>query len=188
MNEVPSAFTSWSNFYVIVGSSAGALTGLMFVVLTLIAGERNAATETGVGAYGTPNVLHFGAALFICALMSAPWRSIVAPAAILTLSGLCAVGYILVYVLRMMILARHKGDYEPAADDWIWYATLPFASYAAVTASAVLLSIAIRQALFVLAGATLMLLFIGIRNAWDMVTYITLRRMRDENSTPGEDR
>ena len=33
------ALDGWENFYVIVGSSAGALIGLQFVVLTLIAGR-----------------------------------------------------------------------------------------------------------------------------------------------------
>jgi len=32
-----SALSGWENFYVIVGSSAGALIGLQFVVITLIA-------------------------------------------------------------------------------------------------------------------------------------------------------
>ena len=31
------ALSGWENFYVIVGSSAGALIGLQFVVMTLIA-------------------------------------------------------------------------------------------------------------------------------------------------------
>ncbi len=34
---IPRPLQAWENFYVIVGSSAGALTGLQFVVLTLIA-------------------------------------------------------------------------------------------------------------------------------------------------------
>jgi len=32
-----STLAHWANFYVIVGSSAGALTGLQFVVMTLVA-------------------------------------------------------------------------------------------------------------------------------------------------------
>src|SRR5207247_3359319 len=35
---VASPLQAWESFYVIVGSSAGALTGLQFVVMTLIAG------------------------------------------------------------------------------------------------------------------------------------------------------
>jgi hypothetical protein len=35
-----SALAGWQNFYVIVGSSAGALIGLQFVVMTLIASRH----------------------------------------------------------------------------------------------------------------------------------------------------
>jgi len=34
------ALDGWENFYVIVGSSAGALIGLQFVVITLIANTK----------------------------------------------------------------------------------------------------------------------------------------------------
>ena len=35
-----SPLAPWQNFYVIIGSAAAALTGLMFVVITLIMGTR----------------------------------------------------------------------------------------------------------------------------------------------------
>ena len=65
---------AWESFYVIVGSSAGALTGLQFVVLTLIteAGMIRGTGET-LAAFGSPNVVHFCAALLVSAILSAPW-------------------------------------------------------------------------------------------------------------------
>mgnify|MGYP001252826337 CR=1 FL=1 len=39
--------TAWSNFYVITGSSAAALTGLMFVVITLVAATAHAPRTKG---------------------------------------------------------------------------------------------------------------------------------------------
>jgi len=57
------ALTGWENFYVIVGSSAGALIGLQFVVLMLIA-ERPGLRMAGAGAaFATPSVVHFGVVL-----------------------------------------------------------------------------------------------------------------------------
>ena len=66
---------SWEGFYVIVGAAAGALTGLQFVVMTLIgeAGRFRSSGET-LSAFGTPNVVHFCAALLLSAIMTAPWR------------------------------------------------------------------------------------------------------------------
>jgi hypothetical protein len=72
-----SVLTAWSNFYVIIGSSAAGLTGLMFVVITLVAGqERERRSPDGIAAFGTPTVAHFGVALLGSAILSAPWSSL----------------------------------------------------------------------------------------------------------------
>lgn len=42
-------FSGWANFYVIVGSSAGALIGLQFVVMTLIANMPLAGKDMEAG-------------------------------------------------------------------------------------------------------------------------------------------
>src|SRR5256714_6175081 len=68
-----SPFSPWENFYVIVGSSAAALTGLQFVVVVLGAEARSIGPE--VGAFGTPTVVHFCATLLISAILSVPWRA-----------------------------------------------------------------------------------------------------------------
>src|SRR5690242_4273349 len=72
--EHASALAGWESFYVIVGSSAGALIGLQFVVITLIADRRNLQDPASLSAFGTPTVVHLTAALVVYAIMSAPWR------------------------------------------------------------------------------------------------------------------
>ena len=57
-------FAGWENFYVIVGSSAGALIGLQFVVMTLVAERLMPSAET-TGAFATPSVIHFAVVLFL---------------------------------------------------------------------------------------------------------------------------
>ena len=65
---------AWENFYIIVGSSAGALTGLQFVVMALAA-ETEINTDTGeVDAFGTPTIVHFCAVLLVSAILSMPGR------------------------------------------------------------------------------------------------------------------
>lgn len=66
----------WQNFYVIVGSSAGALIGLQFVVMTLIAERPVAPTELLGKALATPTIVHFEAALLLSAVVSVPWHGI----------------------------------------------------------------------------------------------------------------
>ena len=75
--SAPSALALWENFYVIVGSSAGALIGLQFVVITLIADIPigHGAAQAG-DAFATPTIVHFGAVLLLAAVLSAPWHGI----------------------------------------------------------------------------------------------------------------
>src|SRR6185437_10783286 len=54
---------AWQNFYVIIGSAAATLTGLTFVMVTLVAGTGAPRTNESVAAFGTPTVVHFGFAL-----------------------------------------------------------------------------------------------------------------------------
>ena len=158
-------FEEWESFYVIVGAAAGALIGLQFVVMTLLAERRTSAT--GGATYATPQIVHFSAALFLCALVRAPWHGI-APAAVLWgLTGLCGFVYELIIARRM----SRWSTYRPAFEDWFFHVARPLAGYALLAASAVAAFSHAEVALFALGAATLMLLFAGIHNAWDAVTW-----------------
>lgn len=161
----------WSTFYVMLGSSAAALTGLMFVVITLVTRSEMAARRDGLATFSTPTVLHFSAALLVSAILCAPWRSLIAPAALVGIAGL----YGIVYVVRIASLARRLTRYVPDAEDWVCYTVLPFVAFCATLGGAVALPWAPAQALYAIAAGALLLIFIGIRNAWDIVTFITIQ-------------
>jgi hypothetical protein len=81
--DAMTALDAWRNFYVIVGSSAGALIGLQFVVMTLIANTPLARGNAQAGdTFTTPTVIHFGVVLLLSAARSAPWDGIAAVAAL----------------------------------------------------------------------------------------------------------
>src|SRR6185369_3877355 len=92
------ALSAWESFYVIVGSSAAALTGLQFVVIVLAADRGVARSEETTRAFATPTIVHFCAVLLIAVLLSAPWSSFVGPAAGLTMCGLIGVVYELIVI------------------------------------------------------------------------------------------
>ena len=164
-----SVLTPWSNFYIMCGSSAASLTGLMFVVITLVTNmERLRRSPDGMNAFSTPTVVHFGAALLLSAIVSAPWRSLIGPAILLGVIGACGVVYMVVVMHRTRRLSTYSADLE----DWAWYTILPFAAYGAVLTGAILLVGIPANALFLLAGGVVLLIFIGIRNSWDIVTFI----------------
>ena len=166
------ALSEWENFYVIVGSSAGALIGLQFVVMTLVADKQVATSETLGSAFGTPNIIHFSAALLLSALASAPWHGIGAVAVLLGLVGLSGLIYVVIVVRRL----RSQTVYNPVFEDWLFHVLLPFAAYVALIVSALIASSRLGEALFAIGAAALLLLFIGIHNAWDAVTYHLLTR------------
>ena len=163
-----SPLQGWSNFYVIVGSSGAALTGLQFVVITLVAQIQSRGGPREIDAFATPTIVHFCSALFISALLSAPWASLSSAALALGVVGVAGVVYALIVVGR----ARRTTEYQPVLEDWIWHAAFPLIAYAAVSVSAALLPRHPAPALFIVAAAALALLFIGIHNAWDTVTYL----------------
>jgi hypothetical protein len=178
MTESASALSAWESFYVIVGSSGGALIGLQFVVITLIAGRRNLATAGALGAFGTPTVVHLTGALLVSAIMSAPWPTLVPVSVALGICGLGGIAYGAIVLRR----ARRQKDYAPVWEDWVWHTILPFASYAALTLSAASLRSDRGGPLFGIGAAALAMLFIGIHNAWDTVTHIVVSSP-DDGST-----
>ena len=81
--------------------------------------------------------------------------------------GLGGIVYAVVVARRM----RVQSIYQPVFEDWLFHVLLPFASYAMLAGSACIAQSSARPALFVVGAATLLLLYVGIHNAWDSVTY-----------------
>jgi hypothetical protein len=160
-------FGEWDSFYLIVGGAAGALIGLQFVVLTLIAALPHRPQAEAGHAFSTPTVLHFCVALLIAAVLRAPWHGVALPALCWGIVGLLGIIYAAILVKRV----RAQHSYDPEAIDWLTYVILPSIAYVVLLVSALTAETSTRQALFGVAAASLLLLFIGIYNAWDTVTY-----------------
>jgi len=94
------ALAAWSSYYVIVGSSAGALTGLMFVVVTLMAELELRRSGQTFAAFATPTIVHFCVALIVSAAMSAPWPSTSVIAVFLGGCGVAGIVYCIVVARR----------------------------------------------------------------------------------------
>jgi hypothetical protein len=172
-------FASWVNFYVIVGSAAGALVGLQFVAMALIATRPLTHADSQAGqAFATPTVVHFATVLLLSAIAVAPWGGTIRsgfaifPGELLMgLGGFLGILYTISVVRRM----RKQTAYAPEFEDWLFHALLPLAAYSALVAAAVAACVWWREffseTLFVMAGAVLLLLVVGMHNAWDMVTW-----------------
>jgi len=161
----------WETFYVIVGSSAAALTGLQFVVIALGADARTIGTEDTVAVFGTPTIVHFCAVLTIAAIVAVPRHSAGSVSACLSIAGLAGV----IYAIATTIRARRQTGYKPVLEDWLWHAGFPICAYATLLAAGIAALTHPVGALYVVAATTLFLLFIGIHNAWDAAVFISTR-------------
>jgi hypothetical protein len=177
--DAASLLGRWENFYVIVGSAAGALTGLQFVVIALINDLQAASSMREIRAFATPTVVHFCAVLLVSAIVCTPWDGL--PPAGWMLCG-CGVAGV-VYAITVIRHARGQTHYSPDAEDWLWYVALPFVAYVVLLAAGVSLARHAAQSLFVIAATALVLLFTGIHNAWDTVTYVAIRRAAEGTSS-----
>jgi len=167
----------WENFYIIVGPAAGALIGLQFVVMTLIAERPPLRVAEAGPAFSTPTVVHFSVVMGLAAVLCAPWPAPGPAAGVCAAVGLACVAYVLLVAYRM----RVQTAYKPDGEDWTFHCLVPLAAYAVLTAGAVATFARPREALFAIAAAMLLLLFTGVHNTWDAVAFHVARRAQDKN-------
>jgi hypothetical protein len=176
-------FNEWESFYLLVGGAAGALIGLQFVVMTLVADRPPERAVEANNAFGTPTIVHFSAALLVSAFMRAPWHGIMFPAILWGLTGFSGVAYVLIVARRMYKQAAYRPDLE----DWSFHVLVPVTIYALLGASAFAEPSYTREALFCVGACALGLLVIGIRNAYDSVAYLVMRAAAAENAKANKD-
>jgi hypothetical protein len=173
-----SLMAGWDNFYVMIGSAAAALTGLTFVVIALAA-DGHRVTPRGLRAFVSPTIVHFGTVLVVAAYLCVPRHGATSLSC-----GFAAVGVAgLVYSGITGASMRQTGiAYVPVFEDWLWHVILPIFIYGAVFAMAILIRYRPGEALYGVAAALMLLLFIGIHNAWDVAASISLRKQPDSPS------
>ncbi len=171
----PSLLTEWANFYVITGSAAAGLTGLTFVVIALSA-EAKRVNLRGLRTFVTPTIVHFGAVLALAAFLSMPHQGVLSLSLGFGAAGLAGVIYVAVIAVGV---GRIAGDYIPVHEDWIWNVVLPGIVYGALFATAFLIWRRPEASMYGVAAVSVLLMFIGIHNAWDVAVWNSVRKRDD---------
>ena len=169
-------FDEWESFYVIVGAAAGALIGLQFVVMTLLAdkpqprvarsgrrvrhAERRAFQRgaASLGADARALARHRGRGDRAGAWSASPGSSI--------------------WSSSFAACARQH-TYRPDREDWTYHVCCRSSLTRCCSLSAFVATSHRRRAEMAVAAATLLQLFIGMHNSWDTIVYHVLVRMRD---------
>lgn len=165
-------FEGWGEFYLLTGSAAAVLIGLLFVVVTLMQDRTRSNLLSGTRLYLGPVLLHVSLVLVLSAAALAPE---ITPRAFALVSG----GVALWGLSRgcFVIVGIHRGlESEPAPPHWsdIWcYGLIPTLIYLLLAGVAVGLWNEREWAADGLAAAVTAILLITIRNEWDLVTWLT---------------
>jgi len=167
---------AWHDFYVMTGSGAAALTGLLFVIVSLGPHVVARSVETGVRAFISPIAVHFTSALTVSAVMLAPDVPPIALGAGLAAGGLGLIAY----TQWTRANAQWRQNKLPVLD-WIWFIGLPMLAFALIIGSGIAIAANAAAGAYVLAMATVLLIIVGIRNAWDIVVWMT-RKSHDGGS------
>jgi hypothetical protein len=167
----------WDNFYVILGSAAAGLIGLTFVVIALVS-DAPRAHPAGMQGYIKPTIVHFGTVFALSAYMSIPHQTIVSLSAGLAICGTGGVVYAAVIANG---LHRFAAQYVPVVEDWVWHVILPTLDYAMLLGVGCLIWYRMQLALYCVAAALTLLLFIGIHNAFDVAVSVTAQKQKDNS-------
>jgi ribosomal protein S18 acetylase RimI-like enzyme len=108
-----------------------------------------------------------------------PWPS---PAGLRETLGALGAGA-LVYSAVVLRRALRQRTYRPVGEDWLWHVLLPTAAYIAVLSAAFLFMVGHAVPLFAVGVATLLLLCVGIHNAWDTVIYLTVTTLQHRRTS-----
>ncbi|HTK33922.1 MAG TPA: hypothetical protein VL358_01380 [Caulobacteraceae bacterium] len=169
-------FHDWDSFYLLIGSAAAALIGLLFVVATLTSSLETESAATGASVFMTPTVFHFAVVLVLSAMALTPGMTPTLACAAVGAAAL--IGLIYSAVVSWTI---HRGK-VPTTPHWsdLWcYGVTPAAIYLALGAAAAGLCARTADAPLALGALLTALLLVGVRNAWDLVTYLAPRRKTD---------
>ncbi len=172
-------FEGWGEYYLLVGSAAAALIGLLFVVVTLTANHSRATVEQGARYYMSPIVFHLGGVVVIsgAALMPGLER----PTAAALFGGIALIG--LAYSGWVAIgLRAGRQIHPPHWSDMWFYGAAPTVIYLALLVAAVAIALGYRCATIGPALATIAQLLVAIRNAWDLVTWLAPRAEDGEDT------
>ena len=163
----------WQGFYLLVGTAAATLIGLIFVAISLGADLVIPDTVTTAHTWVTPIIIHFGMVLMIAALIAVPTLTSLSLGGLLGLAGVTGLAYVCIIGVRLWRQVRSTPEFSGTL---MAYIAVPIASYLLILATAIGLALNMSEVLNGLALAVILLLAISLRNAWQLALWFTVRR------------
>jgi hypothetical protein len=186
LDPLSTALQPWQNFYLLVGTAAATLTGLMFVAVTFGSSLVKRETAQMARAFLDPTYEHFVQVLLTACLTTVPvfgWS---------IFGGLL----VIVSVLRLMSIRRVFGHFQNAqrtsrdieGSDWLLSIVLPLLCHLWLMMTGVAFVLRMSLAVPSLAIVTLSLFLVAIHGAWELLVWMALavneRRRSEETGAP----
>jgi hypothetical protein len=166
----PEFFHGWHDFFILLGTACATLVGLMFIAISIGASIFKEENRPALEVFLGPTVVHFTSVLVLCILAVVPshgWLSLAGLAGLIGFAGFLFSARIWFRLTR----SRYELDYI----DRFFYTVLPAIGYLVVLFAASLLYEQSEWGLDAAAIGLITILLAGIRNAWDMMTWIALK-------------
>nr|NUR38378.1 hypothetical protein [Sphingomonas sp.] len=162
-------FDGWDEFYLLAGSAAAVLIGLIFVVISLMQNRSRSSVLAGSRLYMGPIVLGVSFVLVLSAAALTPGISRAEYAAI---AGVVALWGLFRGILSLVGIRGLLSNGEVHWTDPLFYGAIPSAIYLALLGVAAAFWNGCPWAHYGIAAATTAILLCAIRNEWDLITWI----------------
>ena len=165
-------FEGWHEFYLLAGSAAAVLIGLIFVVISLMQDRSRSSVLAGSRLYMGPIVLGVS---FVLVLSAAALTPGIGRCGFAAITGVVALWGLVRGVMSTLGIRKLLNGGEVHWTDPWFYGVIPCAIYLTLS----LVAFAFWQGWwwshYGVAALTIALLLIAIRNEWDLITWIAPR-------------
>ena len=160
------ALAEWRDFYLMIGTASGAIVGATFIVASLTSGIKE--REVGIRGFITPTMVHLSSVLVGCAILAVPTLTPFSLALLLGAGGLAGAIYGVAVATRIWAMKLDLSDRA-------FYVVLPILAYSLMAGAALMACWFVQPTFETFAVALVALLIVGMRNAWDMGTFMITR-------------
>jgi hypothetical protein len=172
IDSLPAALHAWQNFYLLAGTAAATLTGLMFIAVTFGSSLVRKETAQQSRAFLDPTFMHFVQVLLLACVVTVPTLTSTFLGGLLVVVG--AARALSLYRVFVVVRAAHRRAGDIELSDWLSLIVMPLLCHLLLVATGVAFVLREPVALTALAIATVSLLFIGIYGAWELMVWMAL--------------
>lgn len=172
----------WTGFYTLTGTAAATLIGLQFVAMSLSLTLQRNQPEKVLRMFVTPTLAHFALVMIISCVLIVPLPTILWLSILLAIASLAGLSLLVSQARNLLYAYKHS---SLGRGRWLSYFVVPLIAYLLVIVASIYELFTTDAGLFILAGGVLLLLVVGIRNAWDMILYLASQQRELEGRGEG---